>query len=472
MFLRLMTSPKMTLPEKLEVLYLSPYYLQATFFLVGTFSWLMAETVFRARLPFWTSLWGWSLVLTNFFSLPLVNTVGLFLEESEEKDYLGLLSFIALSYIMVPFQAYASIKGFLEKEEGPWFRTPKTGKITDIFTRGRFYRWVTGIIPGRRPAPAVVSALPVPERMAWLKNPYVVLATANNQFNEFQVKPKRLRWVSKLALVILLVISVSLYQLSFKVSETYAAMSQNTQYLSTTLSNEITLDADDGITPITAWQLEETLPSTDCTVGNNCPGISKNTVNDYRYEPGNPDNSAGATIGTPNGKGWLIEGDAVGVAIAAGTWTFKACIDATPDTNSSDGYGRALAWKITTSGGLITASSLIVDTTTSGSAQDWWVDGYYTITGNGSATTFDAENHLYIEIWNVKTAKGTITDDSALRITGDEFTPTCGTGNDTLFITPEVTVPEFVLVFIFVVPFIPFLVRKFKLRLAVRKTIK
>jgi len=154
---RLLSSSNLSLMEKLEFLYISPYYLQAFFFVVGTFSWLISETVFRARLPFWTSLWGWSLVLTNFFALPLLNGVGLFLEEAEEKDYLGLISFIFLSYLVVPFQAYSSVKGFVGKKEGPWFRTPKTGKITDIFTRGRFYRWISGILPGRRPTPIVAE---------------------------------------------------------------------------------------------------------------------------------------------------------------------------------------------------------------------------------------------------------------------------------------------------------------------------
>jgi len=189
MFFRLISSPKLTLKEKVEVLYLSPYYLQAFFFLIGTFSWLLAETVFRARLPFWTSLWGWSLVLTNLFSLPLMNAVGLFLEESEEKDYVGLLSFIALSCILVPFQAYASVKGFLEKEEGPWFRTPKTGKITDIFTRGRFYRWLTRIVPIR--SPALAASLARQElRYSYLNpkrfpiSPYVAIGTANSRFDE------------------------------------------------------------------------------------------------------------------------------------------------------------------------------------------------------------------------------------------------------------------------------------------------
>ena len=65
--------------EKLEVLYLAPYYLQAFFFLIGTFSWLISEIIFETRLPFWTDLWGWSLVLTNLFALPLMNAVGMFL---------------------------------------------------------------------------------------------------------------------------------------------------------------------------------------------------------------------------------------------------------------------------------------------------------------------------------------------------------------------------------------------------------
>src|SRR3989344_694351 len=91
--------------EKLEFLYLSPYYLQAAFFLLGTISWLISETVFQARLPFWTTVWGWSLVLTNMLSLPLMNLVGLFLEEAEERDFEGIFSFVLLSYLLVPFQA-------------------------------------------------------------------------------------------------------------------------------------------------------------------------------------------------------------------------------------------------------------------------------------------------------------------------------------------------------------------------------
>src|SRR3990167_9207326 len=153
---RVWVPSRLTLAEKLEFAYLAPYYLQAAFLVVGTFSWFLAEAILGARLPFWTAAFGWSLVFTNLLSLPLMNIIGLFLEESDERDYIGILSFIALSYIVVPFQAYAAIKGFLEREEGPWFRTPKTGLITDVLDRSGFSKFF-GNIFGR---PAGVPTLP------------------------------------------------------------------------------------------------------------------------------------------------------------------------------------------------------------------------------------------------------------------------------------------------------------------------
>jgi len=203
MFPKLISSDKLSFAEKFEMMYLSPYYLQAFFFMVGTLSWLLAETAFHAHLPFWTSLWGWSLVLTNMLSLPLVNLVGLFLEESEQKDYVGIASFVALSYLVTPFQAYAAVKGFLEKEEGPWFRTPKTGRITDVFTRGRFYRLISGMFgSGRTTAPSFDLSF------GSSMSPYLAFTTANNQFNSFSIRPKKLRWIGKVATVFVLIFSL------------------------------------------------------------------------------------------------------------------------------------------------------------------------------------------------------------------------------------------------------------------------
>ena len=198
----------LTFMEKLEFLYLTPYYLQAAFFILGTIAWLISETIFQVRLPFWTEVWGWSLVLTNLFALPLMNLVGLFMEESEDKDYQGLLSFVALSYIVAPFQAYAAIKGFMEDKEGPWFRTPKTGRITDIFIPGRFARIFSGIFKGRTVGVGATAAIAKP---IFASNQYLSLATANNLFNNFRIRKKQRRWVGNAfftSLVIVLIIII------------------------------------------------------------------------------------------------------------------------------------------------------------------------------------------------------------------------------------------------------------------------
>lgn len=138
-----------------------------------------------------------------------MNSVGLFLEESEERDYQGIASFIALTYIIVPFQAYASLKGFLQKEEGPWFRTPKTGRITDVFARGRFYRFISGILPGRTPAIRAQSLATSFKPL--ISNSYLSLITANNRFDSFNIKTRRgQRWMGKLVVTIVLMISITL----------------------------------------------------------------------------------------------------------------------------------------------------------------------------------------------------------------------------------------------------------------------
>ncbi len=197
----------LTRSEKMELVYLAPYYLQAALFIVGTLCWFIAEVIFQVRLPFWTEVWGWSLVATNLFALPLMNMIGMFMEESDEKDYLGIISFVVLSYIVAPFQAYAAVKGFLEDVEGPWFRTPKTGRITDTLMPGRIARFVRGIF-GRH-APAEFKKSNKPKELGNL-NTYFALATANNQFGDFKIRRKNIRWAGNLSVVALLIISTLL----------------------------------------------------------------------------------------------------------------------------------------------------------------------------------------------------------------------------------------------------------------------
>jgi hypothetical protein len=99
--------------------------------MMGSAAWLVSEIVLRVHIPEWTALLGWSLLFSNLFSLPLMNLAGLLLEGSPRRDYQGVLGAVALSFLLVPFQAWASVKGLFERKEGGWFRTPKTGRITD-----------------------------------------------------------------------------------------------------------------------------------------------------------------------------------------------------------------------------------------------------------------------------------------------------------------------------------------------------
>jgi len=148
-FWDILRSPMVTFREKLEFLYFAPYYLQSFFFLMGTLCWMTAELLHQHPW-FWTATFGWCLLLSNLFSLPLMGLAGLFLERNALEDFTGVLSLIVLSYVLTPFQAYAALKGLLEKEEGTWIRTLKTGTITDRVLGVRIRRLVRWILPRRR----------------------------------------------------------------------------------------------------------------------------------------------------------------------------------------------------------------------------------------------------------------------------------------------------------------------------------
>ncbi|HUZ85645.1 MAG TPA: glycosyltransferase family 2 protein [Candidatus Baltobacterales bacterium] len=130
-FLPVMQSPFVSPLEKIEFLFDTTYYLQAGLFLIGSVSWLISEVVFHAHVPGWTALLGWSLLFSNIFALPLMNLGGLILEEAPLRDMQGVFGALVLSFALVPFQGWAAFKGLISKDEGPWFRTPKTGHVTD-----------------------------------------------------------------------------------------------------------------------------------------------------------------------------------------------------------------------------------------------------------------------------------------------------------------------------------------------------
>ncbi|MHA1287691.1 MAG: glycosyltransferase [Candidatus Thorarchaeota archaeon] len=143
-FWGIMKSQKITFREKLEFLYFAPYYLQSFFFLIGTLFWFIAESL-NQHPDFWTATFGWCLLLSNMFALPLMSLSGLYLEKTARADFTGIFSFITLSYVITPFQAYAAVKGLLEKDEGGWVRTLKTGSITDRVLQielRKLFKWI------------------------------------------------------------------------------------------------------------------------------------------------------------------------------------------------------------------------------------------------------------------------------------------------------------------------------------------
>jgi hypothetical protein len=106
--------------------------------------------VLGQKLPMWGEVFGWSLVVSNALALPLMNLTGVLLEGSLKRDALGLLSFIGLSWILVPFQAYASLKALFEKKEGGWVRTPKSGRVTESLERFHLARLMPWELPKRK----------------------------------------------------------------------------------------------------------------------------------------------------------------------------------------------------------------------------------------------------------------------------------------------------------------------------------
>jgi cellulose synthase/poly-beta-1,6-N-acetylglucosamine synthase-like glycosyltransferase/DNA-binding NarL/FixJ family response regulator len=149
-FWPILRSPNLSWQEKLEFVYYAPYYLQSVLFTFATVSWIVGVLILGQKLPMWGEVFGWSLVVSNALALPLMNLTGVLLEGSLKRDALGLLSFIGLSWILVPFQAYASLKALFEKKEGGWVRTPKSGRVTESLERFHLARLMPWELPRRK----------------------------------------------------------------------------------------------------------------------------------------------------------------------------------------------------------------------------------------------------------------------------------------------------------------------------------
>jgi len=152
-FWRVLRSPRLSGMEKFEfVSHYALYYLQSLLFCMGIFFWFLSEWMRKGYplFPWWAPQLGWTLVLVNLFSLPLMGLAGLFLERSVKKNVAGIFSLVVISIILAPLQAYASLKGLLEGKEGIWFRTFKTGKITEPIISLNLRKIMRAIMPRKR----------------------------------------------------------------------------------------------------------------------------------------------------------------------------------------------------------------------------------------------------------------------------------------------------------------------------------
>jgi len=306
---------------------------------------------------------------------------------------------------------------------------------------------VTGIIPGRRPTPAVVSALPVPERMAWLKNPYVALATANNQFNDFSIKPKRMRWVSKAALAILLCLSVSLFSISHNVSIVQATPIIETLYISLTDSAILTTTHSHQLT-------DSSVAGCDVSDSGAKPGKA---VQWTQFIPNNSNNVAGATPcpSSATGTGWIYEAaefDATDGKLD-GDFTFYYY-----DSDNQNNVGRiqACLYAVEISGTAMGASTLLNTGTLDNTGTDMWdaaitevTKGFTDPCGSGCDEFTETQKYLYADFY-------IYSDGSANNATSKMYfgQNQCGT-NYPAIVIDEFVIPEKILLIAIVVPFIP-----------------
>ncbi len=432
MFWKLIKSPYLGFTEKLEVLYLSPYYLQAAFFLIGSITWFLSEAIFKVKLPFWTALWGWSLVFANFLSLPLMNSTGLFLEEGERKDYAGILSFLALCYVIVPFQAYAAVKGFIEKDEGGWFRTPKTGKITNVFNRSQFFRWVGRFFPGSK----------MTQSEAALSEQYLNLTTANNTFNEFKVKKRSVPFLAKGIIAALLIITITLGVFAWNVP---TALADPDLYY---LHNNVCAG---GSYPNNAnsWQLQTSSPdaASDSSTSVKYKDIAGG--NNIQFWPGTANRTA---TGETTGYGWFYQ--AQSGQYTSGTWTFYVRLD----FNTSNGSGKVHAHVYSYDGSSYNSVSDIVSTTISADSST----NTYNFSGIVGLVDLVWEDYLYVHYYWETVTTGKKNSTVKFIAEGSELAG----ADQPRIITTTFAVPEGVL---YLIPFIPFLPRILRRRMKKKK---
>jgi len=182
-----------------------------------------------------------------------------------------------------------------------------------------------------------------------------------------------------------------------KIQEVQAVNFPATSYLSSTASTKITSTV--------SWQIVTTAPASS-NVATTC--AEKKTTGYCQFKPGvaNGINAQPAPT-APSGLGWIYD-TVLDSTIPAGTWTFNV----TTKDSSGTGTGNltVCAWKVSVSGGAITASSIIfstacVDGTTNIQAFKALTASSVTVSGVAT-TSFSNTQYLYVEYWLHTTKAG------------------------------------------------------------------
>ncbi|OGV89164.1 hypothetical protein A2Z41_02400 [Microgenomates group bacterium RBG_19FT_COMBO_39_10] len=310
-------------------------------------------------------------------------------------------------------------------------------------------------MPGKKPTTAPAAFARISNGNLSF-NPYLALATANNQFSNFQIRPKRMRWISKAVLAVFLIFSVTLYTLSYNVSVAQATPTTN-QIL------YIETDASAVLTGNCKHQLRTTSSGT-CDTGQSVKHAKKlywiQMIPDTLLRT----TDAGTVSPCPasaTGNGWILDTPFKTNGALDGNFTFSYYFTTAYPNNT--GRVQVCAYRAQVSGGaLISSASLFGYTGTTADAypasgsevqQDTATDPC------GAGCTFTADQkYLYFDFY-ISSDNGA---NSALAYTafGEDQ---CGSTSPRITIS-SFLFPEKLTLFLLVAPFVPMMVLWLKKR--------
>ncbi|MDQ3098811.1 MAG: hypothetical protein M3Q44_03625 [bacterium] len=241
----------------------------------------------------------------------------------------------------------------MEKEEGPWFRTPKSGHITDNVKRvtQRKRDTLSKYIPWIKPAVEIIGN--ITRRNSSEVSPYLAYATAGNDFNNFRIQsgrsPLRKRLIH-VSIVVLMCITVAANIVQTSVPQVFA--NPDTYYMKTTTADNLTDAATDkrlqGSTTIGASTTTQTISTTNQTLYMITDNLNKRWTNDTEI---NDTNTTGER------RNVSIATDSTGNTTAV--WEDSRTTDSTQNKHTATGSLAATGRKYATATALLDGRILV-----------------------------------------------------------------------------------------------------------------